>query len=48
MLNSRSGVATVDLNIKYKKPIRVDLFYVFEGNVIKRDGRKIWVKGQIK
>lgn len=48
MLNSKASVATADLHIGYRKPIRVDQFYVFEARVTARQGRKIWVKGEIK
>jgi acyl-coenzyme A thioesterase PaaI-like protein len=48
VLNSKSSVATVDLHIKYKRPIKKDQFYVLEGRVIEKIGRKIKVKGIIK
>lgn len=41
-------VATADLSIKYKKPIKKDQFYVLETEVTQRKGRKIWLKGTIK
>ncbi len=41
-------VATADLHVKYKRPIKKDQFYVLETEVTKREGRKIWVKGTIK
>lgn len=48
ILNSKEMVATADLSIKYKKPIKKDQFYVLETEVTQRKGRKIWLKGTIK
>jgi acyl-coenzyme A thioesterase PaaI-like protein len=48
ILHSKEMVATAEVSIKYKKPIRKDQFYVFEAEVIKREGRKIFIEGFIK
>lgn len=36
ILNSRSSVATAELNVKYKRPVKKGQFYVFEGKVEKK------------
>jgi acyl-coenzyme A thioesterase PaaI-like protein len=41
-------VATAEISIKYKKPIRKGQFYVLEGEVIKKEGRKIFIEGMIR
>ena len=48
MLHSKEMVATADIFVKYKKPIKKGLFYVVEAIVVKREGRKIWVASKIK
>lgn len=48
ILNSRSSVATAELNIKYKRPVKKGQYYVFEGKVEKREGRKIYLSGKVK
>lgn len=47
-INSRENIATANLTIQYRRPIKKDQLYVFEGQVDKREGRKIYVSGKIK
>lgn len=48
ILHSKEMVATAELSIKYKKPIRKDQFYVLESKVLSRQGRRIAIKATIR
>ena len=41
-------MATAELNVKYKRPVKKGQFYAFEGKVDKRDGRKLYLSGSVK
>ncbi|KAK6465594.1 HotDog domain-containing protein [Scheffersomyces coipomensis] len=43
---SKKGV-TANLNINYKKPTYVDQFVIIKCSLIKKIGRKCWIKGQV-
>lgn len=48
MLHSKNNVATYDLHVRYKRPVKKDQYYVLEVRVTESKGRKIWIKGVIK
>ena len=48
MLYSHDIVATSELTIGYKKPVKKDQYYVLEVKVKERDGRKIYIDGNIR
>lgn len=39
---------TAGLTITYRRPVRVDGFYMLRAQTVKIDGRKAWVKGWIE
>ncbi len=41
-------VATATMTTKYLKPVKVPSIVVVRGRVVKKDGRKIWVRGAIE
>ena len=48
MLHSRDIVATANLSVGYKKPVKKDQYYVLEVIVRERDGRKMILDGNIR
>lgn len=46
-LPSRIGV-TARLTIDYRKPVRAGTYIVLKAEVVKVEGRKVWVKGRIE
>ena len=47
MIHAKQIVATSELKIKYLKPVKRGQVYVWEGKVVKRDGRKIFIDSRI-
>ena len=47
-VHAKDTVATASLSLKYKRPVLKDELYVFEGQVDKREGRRIEVSGKIR
>jgi acyl-coenzyme A thioesterase PaaI-like protein len=48
MLYSYELVATGELNVKYKKPVKKGQIYVWKGEVAKREDRKIYVSSVVQ
>jgi acyl-coenzyme A thioesterase PaaI-like protein len=48
MLYSKELVATSELALKYKRPVKRGQIYVWEGEIESRDDRKIYVKSVVR